>query len=228
MSGGRDAFLQRVREAVAAGNRAGMDADAPQRGTLGQQGAGPDAAASFLQAFAAAGGIAHRVPDRADVLAAVIELIQARAARRVLLGHGRLLDPLRLAEPLRAAGLEVAVVSELAPENSRETLFAADLSISEPDYLIAETGSVVVAARRDEPRSLSLLPPVHVVVADHSHLIPDLFDVFETFAPAQGQPGGLPSCLALITGPSKTGDIELRLVTGVHGPGEVHLVLVGP
>ena len=75
-----------------------------------------------------------------------------------------------------------------------------------------------------EPRSLSLLPPLHIAVAGRDQILPDLFDLF---APGRrsNQPG-LPSCLSLITGPSKTGDIELRLVTGVHGPGEVHVVLI--
>ena len=112
----------------------------------------------------------------------------------------------------------------LSPEGSRDPLFAADLGISAADFLIAETGTVVLRACPDEPRSLSLLPPVHIVVAERARLVPDLFDLFEAKLPAEAS--SLPSCVSLITGPSKTGDIELRLVTGVHGPGELHVILV--
>ena len=87
------------------------------------------------------------------------------------------------------------------------------------DWLVAETGTLALEARPEQPRSLTLLPPVHIAVVPRSRLVGDLFDLFA----AQR---ALPSCLSLITGPSKTGDIELRLVTGVHGPGEVHVVLV--
>jgi L-lactate utilization protein LutC len=55
-------------------------------------------------------------------------------------------------------------------------------------------------------------------------LLPDLFDLFDLYSPIGN--GAPPSCLTLITGPSKTGDIELKLVTGVHGPGEVHVILL--
>ncbi|HLJ95559.1 MAG TPA: lactate utilization protein, partial [Gemmataceae bacterium] len=125
---------------------------------------------------------------------------------------------------LRTAGVEIIAVETLARESCRDPLFASDLGISVPDFLIAETGTIVLRARPDEPRSVSLLPPVHVVVAERAHLVPDLFDLFENQAPS-GIPR-LPSCLTLITGPSKTGDIELRLVTGVHGPGDVHVFLI--
>jgi L-lactate dehydrogenase complex protein LldG len=93
-------------------------------------------------------------------------------------------------------------------------------------HLIAETGSLVVESSPTEPRSLSLLPPLHIVVAGRAQILADLFDLFLSERPPH-EPG-LPSCLSLITGPSKTGDIELRLVTGVHGPGEVHVVLIDP
>src|SRR5262249_50327629 len=103
--------------------------------------------------------------------------------------------------------------------------FAADMAISAAGYLIAETGSVVVMAAQAEPRSVSLLAPVHVVVAERAQLVPDLFDFFETIL--QPKSTSVPSSPVFITGPSKTGDIELRLVTGVHGPGVLHVVIAG-
>jgi L-lactate dehydrogenase complex protein LldG len=220
MTSARDAFLQRVRHAVAEDNRAGHAPALPARGSLGYQGPGPDPAARFVQELTAAGGTAHLIPDRAAAPAKVVELVQARGSRRVLLGRGRVLDSLPLADALTSAGVEVVRVDKLPPGECREALFAADVGISEPEYLIAETGTLAVSSSPEEPRSLTLLPPVHIAVADHAHLLPDLFDLFTRY------PSGLPSSLTLITGPSKTGDIELRLVTGVHGPGEVHVVLL--
>jgi L-lactate utilization protein LutC len=225
MNPAREAFLQRVRRAVAEGNRAGTAPALPARGAVGYQGAGPDPVARFCSELAAAGGQAHVVADRAAAADKVLELVQARSAKRVLLGRGAVLDTLDLASRLRGAGVDVTAVDALTEETCRDPLFAADLGISGVDYLLAETGTVVLRARPDEPRSLSLLPPVHVAVAGRAQLLPDLFDLFE---PAERLPrAGLPSCLALITGPSKTGDIELKLVTGVHGPGEIHVVIVG-
>jgi L-lactate utilization protein LutC len=219
---GRDAFLQRVRHAVAEGNRAGAAPELPDRDGVGYQGAGADPLARFLRELAAAGGRGHAVGDREAAAAKVAELVRGAGARKVLLGRGRFLDPLPLEERLRGAGVEVTRVDQLTAASCRDPLFAADVGISEPDYLIAETGSLAVSARRDEPRSLTLLPPVHIAVADHSQILADLFDLFETYGPAAA---ALPSCVALITGPSKTGDIELKLVTGVHGPGELHVVV---
>ena len=116
--------------------------------------------------------------------------------------------------------------STICRAESARRSFAADVGISNVHRLIAETGTVVMATEPNEPRSVSLLPPVHIAVAERSQLLPDLFDLFDLFSPSR--PANLPpSCLTLITGPSKTGDIELQLVTGVHGPGEVHVIVCG-
>ena len=224
--GNRDSFLQRVREAVQAGNRPGSSAALEPRGRTGYQGAGLDPLARFCEEFRAAGGQPWVVPDAAAAVSRILDLVQEKSARRVLLGGGTLLDTLDLRRPLKDRGVEVFVVDELPAGADREAFFAADLGISEADFLVAETGSIVQRTRPDQPRSLSLLPPIHVVVANRSHLLPDLFDLFTAVGADNGPTPALPSCISLITGPSKTGDIELRLVTGVHGPGEVHAVLL--
>lgn len=222
----RNSFLDRVRAAVQAGNRPGSAAGIPERGTIGYQGAGVDSMAHFANELRNAGGQPHLVTDVDSARAQVLALVQEKNARKVLLGRGRLLDRLELAASLRNAGIEVAISDELAAETTRETFFAADIGITEADHLIAETGSIIQLARPDAPRSLSLLPPIHIVVADPSHVLRDLFDLFTTLGGAGGEVPSLPSCVSVITGPSKTGDIELKLVTGVHGPGEVHAVLM--
>jgi L-lactate dehydrogenase complex protein LldG len=172
----------------------------------------------------AAGGRVHVVPTAETAAAVVLGLVRESAARRVLLGRGPVVDNLALESAMHAAGVQVRV-TDAAGTPDRETLFQADVGISGVDFLIAETGSLVLSSAPDQPRSVSLLPLVHIAVAGREQLLPDLFDLF--CRPA-GERISLPSGLVLITGPSKTGDIELRLVTGVHGPGVVHVVLIDP
>ena len=91
--------------------------------------------------------------------------------------------------------------------------------ISRAMYGLADTGSVVLAASPAEPRAASLLPEVHVSLLVEDRILPGLEALFEALG------GQLPSALAIVTGPSRSADIEQRLAVGVHGPGEVHIVL---
>jgi L-lactate utilization protein LutC len=224
MTSPRDEFLQRVRQAVAQGNRAGSAPPLPARGQVGYQGAGGNAVERFCEQLAAAGGVAHVVTSETQAAIRVLELVEEKRAERILLGRGPYVDALRLQPRLEAGGLDVLLADAVRPAN-RDVLYTADLGISGVDYLIAETGSVVVAAKANDPRSVSLLPPIHIAVASEKQLLPDLFDLFAAMQ-LKDEEAELPSCTVLITGPSKTGDIELKLVTGVHGPGEVHVVLM--
>jgi L-lactate utilization protein LutC len=223
----REAFLQRVRQAVAEGNHGGAAPRSyPERGSVGYQGAGTDPVERFCTELAAAGGKGYVVPDRETAWRTMQSIIQAHAARKILLSRGGLVERLDIPARLKELGLDVTTTDMLPLHHPREGLFAAEIGISNVHRLIAETGTVVLASRPNEPRSVSLLPPVHIALADRSQLLPDLFDLFDLFSPVSS-PGKTapPSCLSLITGPSKTGDIELRLVTGVHGPGEIHVIL---
>jgi L-lactate utilization protein LutC len=214
----KDSFLERVREAVRQGNRAGQLPALPERGSVGYQGAGNDRVARFEAECTAAGGRVYRVVDHEAAASRVIGLVQVTRARSVLLGRSAILDALDLPPRLTSQEISVVTTDDAYPA---EQLYAADIAITGVDYLIAETGSLAIFARPDNPRAFSLLPPLYIAVADSSQILPDLFDLF-----GREKPDVVPSCITLITGPSKTGDIELRLVTGVHGPGEEHVVLI--
>jgi L-lactate dehydrogenase complex protein LldG len=218
----RETLLQTIRQAVVAGNQAGDAIPHPARDSVGYQGTGPDPVQRFCNELTAAGGVAHIVADQAGAEARIIEIIETHQARRIVVGQGAVLDALDLATRLGSLGIEV-----FRADTDRDSLFAADIGISGVDALLADTGTIVQTSQIGQPRSLSLVPPVYVAVADRSQLLPDLFDWFESI-PAEARAGDLAACFSLITGPSKTGDIELRLVTGVHGPGEVHVVLINP
>lgn len=221
----RDAFLARVQEAVVKGNHAGATPKLPDRSGVGYQGAGPDPVARFCTELAAAGGKPHLAADAVAVMHTIQSILQPHNARKILISRGGLIDRLGLVTKLKALGLDVKTLDDL-PANPQEGFFAAAVGITNVHRLIAETGTVVVATKPNEPRSVSLLPPVHIALADRWQLLPDLFDLFDLFAPTASPTKTLPpSCLTLLTGPSKTGDIELRLVTGVHGPGEIHVIL---
>ena len=92
--------------------------------------------------------------------------------------------------------------------------------VSEAAYGLAETGSVVLVASAQEPRARSLLPEVHISLLREDRILPGLPELFAALG------GELPSALAIVTGPSRSADIEQSLTVGVHGPGEVHVVLL--
>jgi L-lactate dehydrogenase complex protein LldG len=97
----------------------------------------------------------------------------------------------------------------------------AGAGVSRAVYALADTGSVVLAASPEEPRAASLLPDVHVTLVSEDVILPGLDELFA----AVGE--DLPSSLAIVTGPSRSADIEQLLTVGVHGPGEVHAVIQG-
>lgn len=104
----------------------------------------------------------------------------------------------------------------------REVCSTAEFGITGADYALADTGSLVMLSSAGEARMISLLPPVHIAIVDKSKLLTGLDELFDTVP----EPAELTSSMVVITGPSRTADIEQILVRGVHGPGEIHVVLL--
>ena len=105
----------------------------------------------------------------------------------------------------------------------RDEQASADIGVTGCDAAIAETGSVVLLAGDGRPRAASLLPPVHLAIVRRGDLRFSMGEYFRERGPAIAAAS---SCM-VVTGPSRTADIELTLTVGVHGPGKV-IVVVGP
>ena len=109
----------------------------------------------------------------------------------------------------------------------RQRLAESGMGITGADYAIAETGSVVVLPRKGLSRLVSVVPPVHVAIVRPSDVVGTLDDLFALRRLEYARNGGdMGSYLNFITGPSRTADIEQTIVVGVHGPREVHMVLL--
>lgn len=93
--------------------------------------------------------------------------------------------------------------------------------VSRAAYALASTGSVVLLASPGEARAASVLPEVHVTIVRENTILPGLGELFAAIG------GDLPSAVAVVTGPSASADIGQRHLVGIHGPGEVHVVLEG-
>ncbi len=102
--------------------------------------------------------------------------------------------------------------------HSTKQIADVDASITGCDFLIAETGTIVLKHNPNRFKSGALLPRIHIVIASEKQIFRTLEEVF-------AQTGGKFDSLLLITGPSRTADIEKVIVKGVHGPQKVYLIL---
>jgi len=114
----------------------------------------------------------------------------------------------------------------LTTDNGYDTnaLEACDAGITECDFLIAQTGSVMVSGPSAGGRALSVLPPHHVVIARRSQMVPDLTTALAEVTLKYDSK--FPSFMSFITGPSRTGDIERILVLGAHGPKQLTVIAI--
>jgi L-lactate dehydrogenase complex protein LldG len=111
----------------------------------------------------------------------------------------------------------------LTGKSSRDAQASAEIGITGADAAIAETGSLVLLSGEGKPRAASLLPPTHLAIVRRSDLCASMGEFFAAHADAIARA----ACCTFVTGPSRTADIELTLMLGVHGPGAV-IVVIGP
>jgi L-lactate dehydrogenase complex protein LldG len=195
----------------------------------------PLALERFREEFERVAGVFHRVRSLDAVPGVIRDLARERGAKELVSW-----DPAAAGLDLRASlggeGLVVTVAesgqeSEAARLRHREQAARAQIGVTGCDFVLAETGTLILVSGSGRPRSTSLLPDTHVAVFGRDRLVESLEQVgilLEALHvdPALSMSGAM---INFITGPSRTADIELTLTRGVHGPKEVHAIFVeGP
>ncbi|HSP57925.1 MAG TPA: lactate utilization protein [Halomonas sp.] len=155
-----------------------------------------------------------------DWTASLIEVLASKGVKRLALGREH---PVAAEARAALAEHEVALVDvDRDIEHWRREQFEnVDAGLTSTRGGIAETGTLWLWPTPDEPRLISLVPPIHIAVLEAERLEDTFFDVVERHDWA----AGMPTNALLISGPSKTADIEQTLAYGVHGPREL-VVLV--
>lgn len=144
------------------------------------------------------------------------------AAQSVICWNSPELKYAGIAEVCREAGARVTTWNaESDRQEMIEHCASADAGITWADYGIANSGSLALMSGPAQGRSVSLLPPVHIALIKRDSIVAHVGDILNAVDPQK-----IPSAISMITGPSRTSDIEMDLALGVHGPGQVYIMIV--
>lgn len=164
----------------------------------------------FKRNLESVGGHCHVAAGVSDAASALRAAIEKLGAAKVAISDS----------PLVASIVAETLDVEFARNADRDFLFACDLGVTGAQWGIAETGTLVLESDRESHRLTSLVPPAHVCILEVDKLRETLGEVLDSIETGRSR------AVTFITGASRTSDIELTLAIGVHGPRELHVILI--
>jgi len=172
----------------------------------------------FKASLEAVNGRCLIVHDDSELLHALTEIMRNLRQTK--------LSSLRVAvsdssEVRRLVGLIELDLDEVAVTPSAADVFSFDIGISGAQAGIAETGTLLLDSSRERHRLVSLVPPVHIAILDAAKIVATLGEALSLMRKDEQ----VSPIVTLVTGPSRTADIELTLTVGVHGPQELFVII---
>lgn len=177
--------------------------------------------------------------DETAATSAIVELVRRCSPEwgnqnQVAAWRHPLIDALDLGAAFKSANLPFYVVDSVpvvegaaVRSEIRRNVAAAYVGITSADFAMADTATLVMRARPGQPRSVAVVPSVHVAVIELNQILADLKELYTLLRWDSGKwENGLSNYMSFISGPSKTADIEANMVHGAHGPREVHLFVI--
>ncbi|MGC9259211.1 MAG: LutC/YkgG family protein [Phycisphaerae bacterium] len=161
------------------------------------------------------------VRTNADGIHAAIEhLLSGHSVKSIMLNVADLPED-ALAGRLQAGGYQIHLWTD---PNCENLVFQCDAGITDCRYGLADTGALLVWSDPGFGRSTTLTIPLHIVLVPAARIVADMIDALPHLLRDTG--GRMPSNAVIINGPSKTADIEMNLVTGVHGPKYLYAIVI--
>ncbi|MDW8350661.1 MAG: lactate utilization protein [Anaerolineae bacterium] len=218
MSSAREDILSRLRQAIA---QRSPFPDHPPTQYLPVTRLSPDEdlKARFVAEAERVKGNVQVMPDESAARRALRDLLISRDVRRVTMWD----------EPHIPLSGVVALLDELGiarVQGDNATVATAEAGLTGADWAIAATGTLILSSGPGKPRMASLLPPVHIAILTEDRILPRLEDYIAAQRAQRLDVFRRSSNVTLITGSSRTSDIEMHPVFGVHGPLELHVILI--
>ena len=208
MPSAKEEILGKIRKALAVGNEAPVapDLTSPIYAPLPDE----DLVVAFAQIFKAKGGELFHASSEEDLSEGMNSFLQAYGYKEV-----------HVWDPIAAEFLTDQNCKLITNDKNFEQV---EVGFTICEMMVARTGSILVSSAKASGRRLTIYPPHHVVIAAASQIVADIDDAFKALK--RLYPEHLPSMVSMITGPSRTADIEKTLVLGAHGPKRLTLFLL--
>lgn len=182
--------------------------------------------ARFTEEATAVRAKVHRVSDKLQCVDKIAEICSEDKGHEIALSGAEIFAELDLASAVAARGFSTFAPGETDHEKLVARLANCGVGLTAADYAIAETGTIVLSS--DEPDALlvSLLPPVHIALLRSAQITASLDGVISKLSKERINRADPSRSITLVTGPSRTSDVELVLSIGVHGPKELHVIIL--
>jgi len=208
----RDEILSRVRAALRPHGSPPPSTSPPQV-TTGVPTPPDDLQGAFIHMLEKSNATVDVVPDETAARDALVKVLND--SQQVAVSD----DP--MARRLSSSLDSIAIQQDLT---DREALLSCDAGVSGAQAGIAETGTLLLQSSAESHRLVSLIPPLHVAILSATRILWSLDDALATLG--HEEPSAMSRAVTMVTGPSRTADIELSLVIGVHGPKKLHVILL--
>lgn len=185
--------------------------------------------ARFISEVTLVGAVVYRAQNKEAVATHIAQICATAASPDVALSGSALLPQLNLPVRLAERHLTVIEATDFSPaEKARliARLASCGAGVTAVDYAIAETGTLVVSSDEEQALLVSVLPVIHIALLKPQQILATLTDAVQALASQRMLRHEPCRSATFITGPSRTSDVELTLSIGVHGPKELHLILL--